>query len=174
MIGKISLSGSMPTAYGLQESDLVKVVLIQESVKDADHTMYLIGKLNIINQVFWVRDGNEALNLLECNGIFRKSRFKVYPKLIICDLAMAEAKKSVFLENIKDTASDNKMSLVFLLPSTRDKQLLQKAGLSNCKYLFKPITLAMLKQVVLKSDSYFILPTYWENPEIDIMYRMTR
>jgi CheY-like chemotaxis protein len=175
MFKKVSLSieaRGRQGSNGLEESNLVKILLVQDSIKEAEYTLDLIERLNVINQVLWIRDSQEALNIIDGNGYFEKRNFNSHSKLIICDLDMPEREKVNLLQKMKNKTLNDRMSLVLLLSSYEEKNLLEKAGLSKCKYLFKPVTFSSLKELVWNTDHYYILPTFWEDAEQDILYRM--
>jgi len=66
----------------------VEVVLIEDNLNDAELTIRALRKNNMANKIYYVKDGNEALDFLFAQGNYSHRTIENAPKVILLDLKM--------------------------------------------------------------------------------------
>ena len=83
----------------------VDILLVEDNPDDLELTMHALRREHLANNIFTVRDGDEAVEFLFCTGRFAERSFDHPPRLVLLDLKLP---KLTGLEVLKLLKSMNK------------------------------------------------------------------
>ncbi|MEP5613459.1 MAG: response regulator [Cyclobacteriaceae bacterium] len=131
----------------------VQIVLIEDSDDDAALTMRAIKSSNLVNDIVWLKDGEEAINYLKSENEAGEAK----PKLILLDLKLPKINGIEVLERIKQDEDLKKMPVVVMTSSKESKDLDRCYSLGVNSYVVKPIDFSRFMDVTKKVSLYWVL-----------------
>ena len=135
-------SAAVPIAILLVEDNLADARLTQESLKDC----------KVLNELYTVRDGVEAIDFLTKKGKFESVR---QPDLILLDLNLPRKNGKEVLSFIKDDPKLKMIPVVILTSSQAERDVVQSYSLHcNC-YISKPLDLDEFGEVVRAIEGFW-------------------
>ncbi|MFH2045617.1 MAG: response regulator [Pseudomonadota bacterium] len=117
---------------------LKRILLVEDNINDVELAMEALAENNIANPVDVVRDGEEAIEYLQCRGKY-SSRSAVNPVVIFLDIKLPKING---LEVLKIIRNDEKLRLipvVIFTSSNEEKDLIASYKLGVNAYVVKPI-----------------------------------
>lgn len=117
---------------------LKRILLVEDNINDVELTMEALSENKIGNAVDVARDGEEALEYLQCKGKF-SSRPNGNPVVIFLDIKLPKING---IEALKVIRSDNKLRLipvVIFTSSREENDLITSYNLGVNAYVVKPI-----------------------------------
>jgi CheY-like chemotaxis protein len=140
--GTMLSSAAVPIAILLVEDNLADARLTQESLKDC----------KVLNELYTVRDGVEAIDFLTKKGKFESVR---QPDLILLDLNLPRKNGKEVLSFIKDDPKLKMIPVVILTSSQAERDVVQSYSLHcNC-YISKPLDLDEFGEVVRAIEGFW-------------------
>ncbi len=101
-------------------TDAVDILLVEDSVTDAELCIDSLRKRNLVNKLVWAKDGQEALNLL-----FGTSDAEALPptspKVILLDLRLPKVDGLEVLRRIRANDQTRLLPVVVLTSSTEER-----------------------------------------------------
>ena len=134
----------------------VQILLVEDSVQDAELTRRALRRHNVANDVAWVRDGVEALDYLFCEGSYAE-RDSGLPKLVLLDMKMPRMDGLQVLERLKSDARTKAIPVVMLTSSREERDLVQSYSLGVNSYIVKPVDFEQFADVVSQVGMYWVL-----------------
>ena len=64
-------------------NEVIEILLIEDNPDDIELTLHSLRKGNLVNRVEVLRDGQEALDFLFCQGQYSNRTFGKPPKLVL-------------------------------------------------------------------------------------------
>ena len=101
------------------KSSEVDILLVEDSQDDMDLTLHALRRENLANNIFAVRDGEQALDFLCCRGAFAHRSFDHPPKLVLLDLKLPKVDG---IEVLKQLKSDPRTKTIPAGVSESDRQ----------------------------------------------------
>ncbi|MGH8733052.1 MAG: response regulator [Burkholderiales bacterium] len=139
-------------------SDLEQVVilLVEDNAEDAEMTTRALRKRNLANQLHWVKDGEEALEYLFCEGRYAGRDRNHPPKLVLLDIKMPKVDGIEVLRRIK--ASDlRSVPVVVMTSSNEERDVVESYRLGVNSYIVKPVQFEEFLETVSKIGLYWVL-----------------
>jgi CheY-like chemotaxis protein len=135
----------------------VEVLLVEDNPHDAELTMRSLKKGQLLNKVHWVKDGQEALDYLNCTGPYAGRDVADHPRLILLDLKMPKVDGVEVLKRIKSDARLKSIPVVVMTSSSEPPDVLKcyQSGVNS--YVVKPLELDEFMQAVSKIGMYWIM-----------------
>lgn len=119
-------------------TSLKPIILIEDNPKDIELTLVALEKSKLANEVIVLRDGEEAIEYLNCHGRYEK-REKGNPAVVLLDIKLPKVDGLQVLETIKN-CEDLRAVPVVMLTSSREEPDLQKSySLGVNAYVVKPV-----------------------------------
>ncbi len=126
----------------------IDILLVEDNEADIKITLRAFDKAKIKNNIFVVRDGQEALDYLyHQNRYADKSKFS-HPNMILLDIQLPKLTGFEVLQALKN---DNKLKIipvVVLTSSTNDKDILQSYDYGVVSFIQKPVDYQAFEKVV--------------------------
>ena len=96
----------------------VEVLLVEDNMEDAEMTIRELKRNNMANNLFHVKDGEEALEFIFAEGKYADSRDLLYkPKVILLDIQMPKVNGIEVLQKVKADLRTSTTPVVILTSS---------------------------------------------------------
>ena len=99
----------------------IDILLVEDSQDDIDLTLHSLRRENLANQIFVVRDGEEALDFLFCTGPYAGRNLERLPRLVLLDLKLPKVDGMEVLRRVRARRPDQ-------TTSRRDYDVLQRGA----------------------------------------------
>ncbi|MDP4266713.1 MAG: response regulator [Bacteroidota bacterium] len=130
----------------------VLILLIEDNAGDARLSMEAMKESKLNNQVFWVKDGIEAMEYLRKQGKYKNA---IRPDLILLDLNLPGKDGKEILEEIKNDSDLKRIPVVILTISKSEEDIFKSYNLhANC-YITKPIDFNEFMDVVKSIENFW-------------------
>ncbi len=131
-------------------NQLKRLLLVEDSPRDAELILDALDSNHLANEVVHVRDGAEAVEYLYRRGAFA-TRLEGHPALILLDLKLPKVDGLEVLRQIKGDPALKMIPVVMMTSSREEQDLLTSYQLGANAYVVKPMKfqdfVAAVKQV---------------------------
>jgi CheY-like chemotaxis protein len=141
----------------------VDILYAEDSATDAEVTLRALRKVNLGNNLIWVKDGQEALDVLLGRGAY-EGQPRTMPRLALLDLKMPKVDGLEVLKVIRTTDSLRRLPVVMLTSSSEEADLVKSYQLGVNSYIVKPVDFTRLSDEVARLGYYWVLMN--RQPEI--------
>jgi len=117
---------------------LKRILLVEDSARDAELILDALGGHQLANEVVHVRDGADALDYLYRRGAFDE-RSDGQPAMILLDLKLPKVDGLEVLRQIKADAALQMIPVVMMTSSREEQDLLHSYQLGVNAYVVKPM-----------------------------------
>jgi len=136
---------------------LVEILLVEDSQDDIDLTLHALRRERLANNIFVVRDGEEALDFLFCSGKYADRSFDRPPKLVLLDLKLPKVDGMQVLERIKGDPRTKSIPVVVLTSSNEERDLAAGYSLGANSYIQKPVDFEQFRRTVKDAGLYWMV-----------------
>jgi CheY-like chemotaxis protein len=135
----------------------VKVLLVEDNPDHAELTLKALKDGNVLNEITWVKDGEEALDYLYHRGRYADATKAPRPGLILLDLLLPKVDGHEVLRQIKGDEDLRSIPVVMLTTSEREDEIFKsyKAGANS--FVSKPVRFADFVERVRSVKLYWVL-----------------
>ncbi|NOT26775.1 MAG: response regulator [Acidobacteria bacterium] len=119
-------------------SALQRILLAEDSPRDAELVIEALQANNLANEVFHVRDGAEALDYLYRRGMFA-GRSNGQPAVVLLDLKMPKVDGLEVLRQIKGDPALKLIPVVVMTSSREEQDVVNSYQLGVNAYVVKPV-----------------------------------
>jgi two-component system response regulator len=117
---------------------LKRILLVEDSVRDAELILDALEGNNLANEIVHVRDGAEALDYLFRRGPFT-GRSEDQPALLLLDLKLPKVDGLEVLRQIKGDAALKMIPVVMMTSSREEQDVVRSYELGVNAYVVKPL-----------------------------------
>lgn len=135
----------------------VEILLVEDNPDDVELTLHALRKENLANNIHVVRDGEEALEFLFCNGVHADRTFENPPKLILLDLKLPKVDGMEVLKHLKSDARTKTIPVVILTSSKEERDLVKGYDLGANSYIQKPVDFDQFRNTVKSVGLYWLV-----------------
>jgi two-component system, response regulator len=135
----------------------VDILLVEDNQDDCDLALRVLRRERLVNNVFVVRDGEQALNFLFCSGPYAERRFEDIPKLVLLDLKLPKVDGLEVLRQMKSDPRTRLIPVAVLTSSKEERDLAASHNLGASCYLQKPLDFTQLSQMVKSMGLFWLL-----------------
>ncbi len=135
-------------------TDIKKILLVEDNPNDAELTLEALGERRLANEVVWLKDGQEALDFLYCQGNYA-GRDRINPVLILLDIKMPRVDGLQVLKQVKSDPNLRTIPVVILTSSREEQDLLEGYSNGVNAFVVKPVNFAEFM------DSVSSLGAFW-------------
>ena len=133
---------------------LKRILLVEDSVRDAEMAMQGLAEFNLANDVQHVRDGVEALDYLHRRGAFADHPAGT-PAIVMLDLKMPRMDGMEVLRQMKGDVTLKTIPVVVMTSSREEPDLAQAYELGANAYVVKPLKFHEFVDAVKQVGSFW-------------------
>lgn len=134
----------------------VHILLAEDTPTDAEMTMRALKKVGLVNNITWVKDGQEALDYIFCEGEYA-GRVNGDPTLIMLDLKMPKVNGLEVLKKIKTTEETKIIPVIMLTSSAEEPDIVRCYEHGVNSYIVKPVESDKFFEEVSKAGFYWAI-----------------
>jgi DNA-binding response OmpR family regulator len=113
-------------------------LMVEDDPKDVELTLTALEEYNLANEVVVVRDGEEALNYLNCRNEYAE-RSSGNPAVMLLDLKLPKVDGLEVLRQVKSSDALSLIPVVVLTSSHEEKDVIASYKLGVNAYVVKPV-----------------------------------
>lgn len=136
--------------------ELKRILLVEDDPNDVELTLEALAEHNLINEVFVVHDGVEALDYLYRRGQFTELP-DGNPAVILLDLKLPRVDGFEVLRTIKSDDRLKFIPVVVLTSSHEDRDMVESYKLGVNAYVVKPVDFHEFTDAVKKLGIFWAL-----------------
>jgi two-component system response regulator len=133
------------------------ILLVEDNRDDEDLTLRALGKAHVANEVFVVRDGQEALDFMFCTGAHAGRDPKVMPGVILLDLKLPKLNGIDVLHRLRSDPRTRLVPVVILTSSSEEEDMLKSYESGANSYVRKPVDFAAFAAAVAQLGVYWMM-----------------
>ena len=135
-------------------SEPVELLLVEDNEDDIVLIEEAFAEAKLMNLIFKVRDGEEALAYLRQEGQYTHRR---RPGLVLLDINMPKKNGFEVLQAMKADPLLQSLPVVMLTTSDREEDVVRSYNHGACSYIRKPMSLEQFVQVVKDFELYWTM-----------------
>lgn len=135
----------------------VEILLVEDNPRDAEMTLRALRKHNFANQVHWVKDGDEALEFMFCEGAYAGRDPDRTLKLVLLDIKMPKVDGIEVLRRLKGDARTRATPVVIMTSSQEDRDMMESYTLGVNSYIVKPVQFEAFLAIVSEVGLYWVV-----------------
>jgi CheY-like chemotaxis protein len=139
----------------MNQYEQVEILLVEDNALDAELTMRALKSGALANNLFWVKDGQEALDYLFRAGDYA-GRENTVPRIVLLDLKMPKVDGMEVLKAIKADDRTKRIPVVVMTSSQEEKDLAQTYDLGVNSYVVKPVDFNALAELARQAGYYWL------------------
>jgi two-component system response regulator len=133
-----------------------QVLLVEDGDADAELTIRVLNKQQIVRSIHRVRDGAEALDYLYCPSADGRPVCRNKPQIILLDLKTPRVDGMEVLRRVKEHPQLRSTPVVVLTSSNEPRDLVECYRLGVNSYVVKPVDFAEFAEVVRQVGTYWL------------------
>ncbi|MES1215505.1 MAG: response regulator [Bacteroidota bacterium] len=138
----------------------VEILLVEDSMTDAEMTIRSLKKANLANKLVHLKDGREALDFLFGEGEYSGRDLSNRPKVILLDIKMPKVDGIEVLRQIKANPATRMIPVVIMTSSAAEKDVIAGYSLGVNSYVVKPVDFEGFAKAVTELGFYWLLTNF--------------
>lgn len=134
-----------------------KILLIEDNKSDIALTLRAFRKLNILNPIVVLEDGQEALDYIFCQNRYSERDSKDFPAFILLDLKLPIIDGLEVLKKIRSDQRTKALIVVILTSSKEESDKLNGYELGVNSFIRKPVDFNEFLDVLRHIGFYWLL-----------------
>lgn len=135
----------------------VDILLVEDSVADAELTIRALKKANLANKLVHLSDGADALDFLFGRGEFADRNTAQHPKVILLDIKMPKVDGIEVLRLIRENEATRLIPVVIMTSSNEEQDIITSYSLGVNSYVVKPVDFEGFAKAVSELGLYWLL-----------------
>ena len=135
----------------------VDILLVEDNQDDCELALRALRRERVANNIFIVRDGEQALNFLFCSGAYADRTLDHPPKLVLLDLKLPKVNGMEVLKQVKSDPRTRHIPVVVLTSSKEERDLAASYNLGANSYIQKPVDFEQFRQTVKSTGLYWLV-----------------
>ena len=134
----------------------VDILLVEDNPDDLELTLHALRREHLANNIFAVRDGEEALEFLFCTGRFKDRNFDHPPRLVLLDLKMPKMDGFEVLQHVRQHKNFRALRIIVLTSSEDIFDVNKAYELGANSFLVKPLEFENLSAMMRTLSSFWL------------------
>ncbi len=139
------------------EHQPVEILLVEDNPQDLELALRALRKAKLSNRVQVVRDGEEAIEFIFCEGAHVTRNMDDAPRLILLDLKLPKIHGLEVLRRLKTDPRTRRIPVVVLTSSKEQRDLIDSYHLGVNSYIVKPVNFESFVSSVQQLGKYWLL-----------------
>lgn len=139
------------------ENNEIDILLVEDNPDDLELTLHALRREHLANNIFAVRDGEEAVEFLFCTGRFRHRNFAHPPRLVLLDLKLPKLTGLEVLKLVKQDPRTKTLPIIVLTSSKEERDLVASYNLGANSYIQKPVDFDSFREIVKSTGLYWMV-----------------
>lgn len=135
----------------------VEVLMVEDNLRDAEMMLRTLRKRNLANNVFHVKDGEEALNWMFGVGSYAGRDPSNHPKVVLLDLKLPKVDGLEVLRAIRGDERTQLIPVVVMTSSREERDVIESYRLGVNSYIVKPMDFEGFSAAVAELGHYWLL-----------------
>jgi two-component system response regulator len=136
----------------------IDVLLVEDNPEDAELTIRELKRHHLVNNLFHVEDGEEALDFIFATGKYAGSRDILQPpKVILMDIQMPKVNGIEVLRRLKSDERTRSTPVVILTSSNQDPDIKTCYALGANSYIVKPVEFDGFAKAIRDLGLYWLI-----------------
>lgn len=138
-------------------NDRVEILLVEDNAADEELTLHALKLHHLTNDIYVVRDGEEALEFLFCTDRYADRSMDQAPKVVLLDLKLPLIDGLEVLRQIKADQRTRSIPVVALTSSREERDIVESYQLGVNSYITKPVDFGQFTDAVQQLGLYWLL-----------------
>ena len=138
-----------------EEQKIAKILLIEDNPDDIAICQRALKEAKIINKLWIVRDGQEAIDFVTRQGQYKDPATSPRPGLILLDLNLPKVNGLDVLKVVKEDPQLKKIPTIILTVSQREEDIVKGYDRGCNSFIQKPVDFNKFVQVVKEISLYW-------------------
>jgi two-component system, response regulator len=134
----------------------VSILLVEDNQDHAELTLKALKHENGAHQVYWVKDGEEALDYLQRRGRWADASASPRPGLVLLDVNLPKVGGHEVLRRIKEDDALRAIPVVMLTTSDRDEEVASSYKNGVNSFVTKPVKFTDFVERIKSVKGYWI------------------
>ena len=134
-----------------------EVLLVEDNQYDAELTLRAFRKQGFVNEIYHVKDGEQALDFVFCRGNYQERKNSRQVKVILLDLKLPKVHGLEVLKEIKANPETSKIPVVIVSSSKEDPDIEKAYELGANSYVVKPVEFEDFMKSMQNTGMYWLL-----------------
>ena len=136
---------------------LIEILLVEDNPNDEELTLHALRKNKLINTIHVVRDGEEALDYIFCQGEYSHRSINKPPTVILLDLKLPKVEGLEVLRQIKRDDRTRTIPVVVLTSSQLERDIVESYRLGVNSFVSKPVEFDEFTHAVSEIGLYWAI-----------------
>jgi len=133
------------------------ILLVEDNPDDIELTRMALKREKILNTLYVVRDGQEALDWLFGEGEYAERDTSDKPMLILLDLRLPKLEGLEVLKKLKANQETKLLPVVILTSSREEEDIIRSYELGANSYIRKPVDFKQFSSAVRDLGLYWLV-----------------
>lgn len=135
--------------------ELVIILLVEDNLDDVTITKKALKEAKVINKLYIVRDGQEAVDFLQHTGPYQDHATSPTPGLILLDINLPKLTGVEVLARIKADPALKRIPVVMLTSSKREEDVVKSYDGGCNSFIQKPVEFERFVELVKQVGLYW-------------------
>lgn len=135
----------------------IDILLVEDSVFDADLCLRALKTHNLANTIHWVKDGEEALEFIFAEGRYANRNILDHPKVVLLDIKMPKVGGLEVLAKIRADERTKTIPVVALTSSRQDSDMIASYDLGVNSFITKPVEFENFTKAIVDIGYYWMM-----------------
>lgn len=133
------------------------ILLVEDNPNDELLTLRAFKKSNILNEIIVVRDGQEAIDFLLCQGDYANRDKNDNPQVILLDINLPKIDGLEVLRTLRANESTAIIPVVIMTTSDEQNDLISSYKFGANSYIRKPVDLNSFMSAIKQLGLYWLV-----------------